>query len=679
MKRRHAEGLILVSLVLITIALFWRVWNYQFVGLDDNAYITENARIQQGINWDNFKWAFHGSHIGFWHPLTLLSHMLDCHLFGLNSGGHHLTSVLLHVANSCLLFILLKRMTSIAPAAIVATLFAWHPLHVESVAWIAERKDVLSTFFWMLTLLSYWDYVKNPSRRTYLITLAMFILGLMAKPTLVTLPFVMLLLDFWPLRRISGPQGFSENQASISTSRRLLAEKIPFFICSGIACLLTFSAEKEIGAVANASFPLSDRLLNVPLSYVAYLSKTFWPADLAIYYPFPESFSVVRTSLSVAFLFAISIAVVVSHKKFPFLVVGWFWFIGALVPMIGIVKIGSFAMADRYTYVPLIGVFIMLAYGMAAVTDRFASTKFLLNCCAVLFITFCGIRSFHEISRWQNNITLFPDSLWFTQHSAEIQAAIADTHRLQGRLPEARSRYIQALQLNPTVVNAHLGLGVVFDAEGKTSEAISEFKKALELKPTSYEANLNLALEFEKEKKLAEAITFYQRALELRPDSGQLHHSMGIVFAETGDYTKALDHFAAAIKHGPVTADLCFNFGNALLAAGKTNEAKGPFEMALQLQPTLIAAEMNLGMICHAQNDFQATRMHFEKVLKAWPNSGKAHFQLATVLYKTGSREEAVAHLERAKEAAKTSGQTNLLDQIEFWQRTVQTNHPAVF
>ncbi|MHC4194038.1 MAG: glycosyltransferase family 39 protein [Planctomycetota bacterium] len=363
--------LIYLTLVLATLAVYWQVHNYGFVNYDDPAYVSENQNIKSGITWDSIKWALTAGYAANWHPLTWLSHMLDWQLFGTDAGGHHLTNLFLHIANSLLLFTVLKRMTSaLWPSAFVAALFALHPLHVESVAWITERKDVLSTFFWMLTVAAYLRYVERPSLGRYLLTLSLFALGLMAKPMLVTLPFVLLLLDHWPLGRFQLAQAVEDSDGqrlklvSVSSrwkmSYRLVLEKVPFFALSAISSVVTFIVQRSAGAVTPVEkLPSHIRVINALTSYLVYIQKMIWPSRLAMFYPYPDKTRLMWQAIAFApfFVFFSVAAIFLMHRR-KYLFTGWLWYLGTLVPVIGLIQVGSQACADRYTYVPLIGLFV---------------------------------------------------------------------------------------------------------------------------------------------------------------------------------------------------------------------------------------------------------------------------------------------------------------------------------
>jgi len=386
---KYRDGFICVFLILATLAVYWQVQHHAFVNYDDSFYVTDNRHIQEGLTLESVRWAFTTTYGGNWHPLTWLSHMLDHKLFGMNPGRHHLTSLILHVLNTLLLFLVFKKMTGDSwPSGFVAALFALHPLHVESVAWIAERKDVLSTFFWMLTMWSYIRYIERPATGRYLTALLFFSLGLMAKPMVVTLPFVLLLLDYWPLNRLQNQPSNAKITSQTKTDfLGLVREKIPFFILVEMSCVATFYAQNQAGAMVSLdSIPFIARFANAVLSYATYMGKMIWPSNLAVIYMYPEMVSWWQAAAAGLALASIFSAAFIFIKKKPYFAVGWLWFAGTLVPVIGLVQVGSQSMADRYTYIPLIGLFIVIAWGVPELVARLPRKKTWLTLLAALTI-----------------------------------------------------------------------------------------------------------------------------------------------------------------------------------------------------------------------------------------------------------------------------------------------------
>ena len=411
------------GLAIVTLAVYWPVHNHQFVNYDDNVYVTENQTIHSGPTLQNIKWAFTTGYASNWHPLTWLSLMLDCRLFGINAPAHHIVNLLFHIANTLLLLIVLNRMTKqLWPSAFVAALFALHPLHVESVAWVAERKDVLSTLFWLLTMLAY-AICRASIGRPLLFTLVLFVLGLMSKPMLVTLPFVLLLLDYWPLGRLFNPR-FS--------IIRLLLEKLPFIIFSAASSIITFIVQQKGGAMA--AIPFKERIANTAISYLTYIGKMFWPAHLAVFYPHPAGFISAAKAISYALTLILITAILLYYgRRYKYLAVGWLWYLGTLVPVIGIVQVGSQAMADRYAYVPLIGLFVIIAFTIAELAPKIPFRKIFLTVLAAAVLIACVIATSIQLKFWKNSFLLFEHTLAVIQGNSIMQNNSANVIIDQGK------------------------------------------------------------------------------------------------------------------------------------------------------------------------------------------------------------------------------------------------------
>ena len=542
---------IVLALALTTLLVYLPVTHDGFLNYDDQDYVTENSMVQRGLTWAGIEWAFTTGHASNWHPLTWLSHMTDCSLFGLNPGGHHLVNVLFHAANAVLLFILLLQLTgALWPCAFIAALFAWHPLHVESVAWVAERKDVLSTFFALLTLLSYTKFVKENCRRSFWFALIFFALGLMSKPMLVTLPFVILLLDFWPLQR------FSHFKFQMATVTRFTLEKNPFFLLAAVSCLVTFFAQSQQSGDAVASLeliPLHYRLLNAVISYGRYLLKMVWPVNLAVIYPLPEhlSWMYAAAATSAAALFIISWLVWRGHRKFPYLLVGWLWFLGALIPVIGLVQVGSAALADRYTYVPLVGIFIAVVFGGCDLAKRFQIPKIIMAVATVSVLATCLILTENQLRYWRDSETLFTHALAVTK----------DNHV------------------------AHVNLGVALDQKGEPNEALEQYRAAERLAPELYHIHNNLGNLLDKMGRPTEALTEYRQAVRLKPDFAFLHNSLGDELATLGRSDEALQEFSTAARLDPNYPWPRVGTAKVFFKQGRDAEAVAELRAALRIQP----------------------------------------------------------------------------------------------
>jgi thioredoxin-like negative regulator of GroEL len=560
------QFLIAAALVLVTAAVYWQVGGHDFITLyDDAKYVTSNGHIRSGLNWGNVVWAFTTGHEANWHPITWLSHMLDCTLFDLDSKGHHLSNLFFHLLNVVLLFLVLNQMTgAVWRCGFVAALFALHPLHVESVAWVAERKDVLSTMFWLVTMLAYVHYVDKSTRRNYMLVLLAFALGLMSKPMLVTLPFVLLLLDYWPLGRLRFrmPEKDQKKQAQKSVSaytgfRVLLREKIPLFVLVLASSVITIIAQRSGGAVESwENLPLSQRLGNAAVSYVAYIRKMFWPSDLAVFYPHPgPNLPLWQVLGALVLLLGITLVVVRGARRFPYLAVGWFWYLGTLVPVIGLVQVGSQAMADRYTYVPLIGLFLMIAWGVPDLVGRWRLGKIATNVAGVIVIASMAKFTPVQISHWQNNTTLFSHAIDATEHNGLAHYNLAMIFAGEGKTAAAMEHYSEVLRINPDHDQVHNKLGVLLVGEGKVDEATQHFREAIRINPDNAQAHYNLGLILTGTGKVDEAITHFGAALRINPNDPEAHHDMGIALAEQGKLKEAIAQFNETLRINPNHAE----------------------------------------------------------------------------------------------------------------------------
>jgi tetratricopeptide (TPR) repeat protein len=549
-------------LALITLLVYWPVARDSFINYDDNDYVTENRAVQNGLTWAGVKWAFTTGHASNWHPVTWLSHMLDCELFGLNAGAHHSVNLLLHAANAVLLFLLLLRLTQeLWPSLFVAALFAWHPLHVESVAWISERKDVLSTFFALLTLLAYARHTQEvtlvPARsrftfhvsRFYWLALVFFTLGLMSKPMLVTLPFVMLLLDYWPLRRVPGIGCWGTNVL------RLVLEKWPFFLLTIISCIVTFLVQRHGEAVVTfQQFPLPLRAANALIAYERYLGKTFWPSGLAILYPLHNHWSWMwaMATTALGLLGGISWFIWRMHRPCPYLLAGWLWFLGTLVPVIGLVQVGSAAMADRYTYFPLVGVFIAVAFGVRDLATRFQFPKAAVAAAAVLTLALCLILTENQLRHWHDSESLFAHALAVTKEDnpyAQINYGAALEQN--GRLAEALGQYREVARFAPNNVEAQYNLGNLLDKMGQPEEALPELRKAVQLNPKLPSLRDALGAVLVELGRFGEAMSQFTEAAHLDPDYPSAHFDLGKALLKQGRDSGAMDEFHAALRLDP--------------------------------------------------------------------------------------------------------------------------------
>ncbi|MGA1825344.1 MAG: tetratricopeptide repeat protein [bacterium] len=586
MESKIVRANILICLFLIiAILTVYHVWNHAFINLDDNVYVTENKNVTTGLTLNNLLWSFRTAHAANWHPLTWLSHMLDCQLYGMDAGSHHSTSVLIHIFNSLLLFLIFWKMTGdVWQCGFVATIFALHPLHVESVAWIAERKDVLSAFFWMLTLWSYVRYSEQPDSKKYIITLCLFILGLMAKPMLVTLPFVLLLLDYWPLKRFHSFHSF--------------VEKIPFFIVSGISSIITFFAQQGGGAVRSlAIYPLSVRIGNALVSYVQYLWKMIFPYHLTVLYPhpgMPPGWKIAGAFLLLVFIFLLAIMTV---KKHPYLMIGWLWYIGTLVPVIGLVQVGSQAMADRYTYLPLIGISIIIAWGVPSLipTWRYKRVVF-AAIAAVLFSAFMAVTHL-QVGYWKNSITLFKHAIESTTENYQAHHNLGVAFADQKNFDEAIKHYSEALRIHPDFAIAHNNLGNALREQGRDREAIEHYYEALSIDPNHALSHYNLGRALKEQGNISEAIEHYLDALRIQPGFVLAHNNLGNALKEQGKISEAIEQYYMALRVDPCHALSHFNLANTLASQGHSKRAMTHFQEALRIKPDYSEAQRSLELI----------------------------------------------------------------------------------
>jgi len=528
--------LICFCLAAAVIAVYWPVYKFSFINhYDDGVYVTGNKNIQSGFNFKNLQWSFTAGHASNWHPITWLSHTLDYQLFKNRAGGHHLINLLFHLANTILLFYFFKKVTSaLWPSFFVAAAFALHPLHVESVAWVAERKDVLSTMFWLLTMLAYVNYAKSLKIKWYLSAFVLYVLGLMSKPMLVTLPFVLLLLDYWPLERKFG--------------RRLVFEKIPFFVCSIASCIVTFLVQEYSGAMTSGElFSLKIRVSNTFVSYVIYIIKMIWPARLAVLYPHPgRSLSMAMVFGSVFILLFLSVIFIYFGRRQKFLTVGWLWFIGTMIPVIGLVQVGPQALADRYTYMPLTGLFIIMAFS----AKEFISKRNRILFSVVLLIIWSFISS-GQLSYWKNDGTLLANALRQTENNHIIMGNYVSWLTETGKFNEAVEQSYELLKIKPDSFQAHCNLGSLLLRMGKLNQAEEEFRIALKYKPDLEQVYFNLALVERKKDNLAQAVDYYYEALKIKPDYVDAYICLAITFGEMNKIDEAVETYRAALRIEP--------------------------------------------------------------------------------------------------------------------------------
>jgi protein O-mannosyl-transferase len=626
--------LICLALTILTVITFWSLKDCGFINLDDTTYVYENAYVQSGLNWNSIGQAFSSELVGKssnWHPLTWLSLMLDYQIFGLNPFGYHLINLLFHVMNTILLFLIFLRMTKkLWPSAFVAALFAIHPLHVESVAWIAERKDVLSTFFFMLTLGAYSYYVEHPRLRRYFFVLLFFILGLMAKPMLVTLPFVLLLLDYWPLQRFQEIKPDHKVQTevfkSVTSDKQkkkskkkpavketlevkksasseykwsliypLFWEKVPLFVLAILSSIVTYIAQQKGGAVQSIeALPLGVRIGNAFISYIAYIGKMIWPSNLAVFYPYPGLLVPWQVFGSVILLIAVTLLVIWRAKRSPYLATGWLWYIGALVPVIGIVQVGSQAMADRYTYIPLIGISVLMIWGISDLARIWRFPGSLLSGFSVMVVTILIIISWKQAALWQNDIILFEHALKVTSGNYLAHNNLGIALYKIGKNEEALFHHEEALRINPASFKAHFNMANILAFQGKRAEAIYHYEEAIKLHRNYLNAHRNLGTALALDGRFKEAIEHYKKAIEIDGSDPTTYYNLGMAFAANEQADEAINQFKKALNIKPDFPEVYNDMGKVFAMHGRIDEAMGCFRKALLLKPNFSAARHNL-------------------------------------------------------------------------------------
>jgi tetratricopeptide (TPR) repeat protein len=555
----HKNAVVILGLLLcITTALvYWQINRFDFIQYDDTAYVTENPSVQGGVTPEALFWAFTTIHAGNWHPVTWLSHMLDVELYGLNPVGHHLTSLLFHIANALLLFFVFTKMTgAIWPSAFTAAVFALHPLHVESVAWVSERKDLLSAFFLFLTLWSYIRHVGGKTPAGYFGVAFFYALGLMSKPMLVTLPFMLLLLDVWPLYRYAfqQPAPHAGDKPGLSLFQ-LILEKIPLFFLAALSSAITFYAQQHGGAVKSLKLiPFSSRIANALASYAEYIAKTIFPFNLAFLYPHPITIPVWKVGGAILLLGWISFLAVYTIRTRPYFFTGWFWFLGTLIPVIGLVQVGNQSLADRYTYIPLIGLTVAIAWGASDLLAGWRHKKIFLSVIAGMIIILLMGATWRQAGYWKDSITLFERAIKVTSGNFIAHYNLAHIMAKQGRMDEAVDHYRQTISINPNFADARVNLGNVYQMQGKYREAMNLYLQALELKPDNAGVHYNLGLMYDKEDDLDSAVAHYRSAIRLNPDYAEAFFKLGVALYKKNDLDGAINNFESVLRINPDNA-----------------------------------------------------------------------------------------------------------------------------
>ncbi len=664
----------LAALAILTIGLFGRTITFKFIDYDDTSYVTENRHVQSGVNPASLAWAMTTHHAGYWHPLTWVSHLIDVELFGLNPGGHHATNVLIHAINACLLMSLLLRMTgAFWRSAFVAAVFAIHPLHVESVAWIAERKDVLSTMLMLLAMLAYVRYVERTTWRRYAVVLLLFGLGLCGKPMIVTLPALLLLMDYWPLRRTRWLAGEDASRRSRSAGM-LIFEKLPMLAMSLALAGVAIHGQKEVGTLGTLDkVPIAMRLSNAVVSYAIYMGKTIWPTNLAFFYPYPIHIPVWKIALAGGVLIVTTAAALWHARRRPWLAVGWFWYLGLLVPAIGIVQVGSQARADRYTYVSMVGLLMMFAWSFPDARTRIHRNGVIVAAAAVLIGL--GATTWMQLSHWRDSRSLFTHAIAVTEdnwvarnnlgkwHLDREEYAIAemhlreavrinDTHATsvmnlgvllarQKRLDEGMPLLQAAIRMDPSDARAHLNFGTAMADVGDEETALRHYREAARLDPDSAAAHFNIGNTLLRRGMLDEARDSLLKAVSLDSRLAPAQHALGLAFRELGEAERAVTPLHRAAALDPTNADYQNDLAMVLNALRRHAEAAVCFAHAVRLRPESPELHNNLGSALAADGLMALAAEQFTEAIRLKPDYVDAHFNLGLTMERLGRAREA--------------------------------------
>lgn len=613
--RQNSELIVITVLSVLVLFIYSQTVGFSFINFDDNQYVYENPFVAKGVHWATAKWAFTEFHSANWHPLTWISHQLDATLFGLNAGGHHSTNVIFHLINSILAFVVfLKYTRSFWKSAVVATLFAVHPLHVESVAWVSERKDVLSTMFWFLTMWTYFGYVKNNKNRNYyLLTLLLFVFGLMSKPMLVTLPFVLLLMDY----------GFLERLKTKHDLKSRVIEKIPFFALSAVSSYITILAQKSEGAIQSLEFlPFQTRLLNAVISYTKYIVSFFYPVKLSVWYPYDEKFAVWEIAGSIVLLLAITAFCVWQISQRKYLITGWLWFLGTLIPVIGLVQVGGQPIADRYTYIPFFGLFIMIVWGTNDLFNYFKPDKKIIIIFTIAILSIFTFLSIRQTSYWKNDETLYKHSLSVTNGNYLLMQNYCHYLILKDDLDRAETLCRQSIEAKPDYAEAINSLGIIEFKQGNYEKAADHFKKTLEVKPGYGEIYFNYANALALDGNPVLAEEQLRRAIQFTPPNVNPQiwieslNNLAFAYGAQQNYESAVENYERILQIAPERADVRANYALILLQLKKIVEAQNQIEYSIRQNPDLPESYNNYGLILLEKNENLKAAEQFEKALQ---------------------------------------------------------------
>ena len=696
--------LLLISISVITFAIYQNILKHDFIGFDDHYYVTDNPHVNEGFSIDNILWAFSvDNNTAYWHPVTWLSHMLDCQLFDQNAGMHHLTNLLIHILNAILLFIVLHQMTgAIWPSAVVAALFAVHPINVDSVAWIAERKNVLSTLFWMISMLAYFYYTKRPSLYRYILIAMSFSIGLMSKSMLVTLPCVFLLLDFWPLQRLRY-SGLTADDATghirpvfLNNFPKLILEKLPLLLLSLTAMTISrLSLQNYHQILSTATVPLDLRIFNALVTYVKYIFKILWPQNLSVFYPFPETIPLWQIISASGFLLIATGFILLLTKKAPYLFVGWFWYLGTLVPVSGLIQGGLWPeMADRWLYVPSIGLFIMTSWGVSALLKKFPRFKYVFISFTIIIFVFLGLLTRMQTSHWENSKTLFQHALTITQNNHVAHYILGKESLKENDLDNAVKHFNQALAIKNNYPEAYISLGNAMMEKDNYDKAIDCYNKALWMSinqedflynqlgkayfqnqmfdkakeyiskslnenPKNPAALNNMANILTKMNKPDEAVIFYEKALQLQPEDTEILNNLANVHLTLGNLQKASLYLNQARAIDPKNALTLNNTGTLYFYQNKLLKAEQYYLSAIKIDPEYSDAHFNLAITNSKQGKIQQAIDHYLTVVHLIPDHPAAHKNLADIYFNMNKLESAIHHYQKSLDSAPYDAQTH--------------------
>jgi len=640
--------LAILSFIILIVLIYWQVNDFEFISLDDYLYVVNNDHVHKGLSVESISWAFSLSKQGEgtnWHPLTWISHMMDYQFFGLNPGMHHLMNVFFHIVNTILLFTAMRVMTgSLWRSAFVAALFAVHPVNVDSVAWIAERKNLLSTAFWFLTMIAYFFYVRKPDITKYVLVIVPFCLGSLAKPMLMTLPFVLLLLDYWPLSRIELPKpgvGMKHWRTFCHDVTRLVIEKVPLFIISSIfiyATVLSLEYSKTIAATQIT--PIDLKIKNAIVSYIIYMQKMVYPIDLTVFYPFPDMVPMWQVMGSLTFIVIITTVVMINVRRYPYLIVGWLWFLGSLLPVIGIIQAGLWpAIAERWAYIPYIGLFIICVWGCADVMQNMRYQKIIIPITVLGIVSVLAVMAWRQVGYWKNDITLFSHSLAVDPDNYVAHVNLGNVYARNRAEGEAIFHYQEALRIHRNDVLALSNLGRLYNEIGEKGKSIWFYSEILHYDPSNIDAHYELGSMYAQIGRFDEAASHFSSVVRFDPSDARAYYNLGIIYTEKGDLNMSEKYFAFSAKLAPEDPEAHYSYGLVLMKKGKVRDAINQFDLALKLNPDLSEAKRYRELAHTHQDKLTQNIRQLEKKKAVSPNDPVTLHRLA-ILYSSNNENE---------------------------------------